>query len=161
MTEVKDSSLYSLVDKQKYKNRLKTLNKNDNFIKLYKTENIYNHKNDNVNNANDINNINNDNNILNMNNSNLNIHNSKKFKRFKSVSLHVNYTHNIEDKINQMLKNINNIYKLFFACIFCRSEKIRTSYNIYKINRSVLENKMDVVNYLRLIEKGNNLKIAN
>ena len=159
LSDVRDISVSSLVDKQKYKNRL-SLNQNDNIIKFCKNQNIYNNKNDKLNDINYIRSINSDNNIKIIDKCKLNINVDNNSKKFKSVSLSINRTHDIESRINQMLKNINNIYKLFFACIFCQSKKIKTVYNYYRVNRKVLENKMDVVNYLRLIEKGNSLKIT-
>ena len=98
-------------------------------------------------------NINNDNIVINMNNYNLAIKKFKNLKRFNSDVISINKTYDIEARINRILQKINNVYKLFFESIFCRSITKKASFNTYKISRNILENKMDVVNYLRLIEK--------
>ena len=157
---VRDISLSSLVDKQKLKNRLSLLNQHDNILRLEKNENIYNNKNDSKNIINDKNDINNDNNIVNMNNFNFSIHNRNSLYKFKSDESPINRPYYKKDKINQIFKSANDIYKLFFKYICCRSKKLKYTYNIYKINRNIFENKMDVVYYLRLIEKINNFKIV-
>ena len=159
LSEIKDVSSSSLVDKRKFRNRLKSLNQSENFIKLRKNENKNNNKNDSI--INIIkNNLNDDNNIINVGSSKLNIRKKKNSKKFNSVLLRMNPTQDIDGKINQMLKKINNVYKLFFRYIFYRSKGIKTSFNIYKISRKILENKMDVISYLKLIEIANNLRIA-
>ena len=158
LSEIRDISLSSLVDKQKLKNRLALFNQNENIPKFGNIENIYNHNNNIKNSINDKNNINNVNNIVNMNNCNLNIYNRKILKKCNNDELLINQTHDIEEVINEMLKGIDNVYKLFLTYVFCRSKRIKTSYNIYKSNRNFLEKKMDVVYYLRLIEKANNIK---
>ena len=88
-----------------------------------------------------------------MNNYNLAIKKFKNLKRFNSDVISINKTYDIEARINRILQKINNVYKLFFESIFCRSITKKASFNTYKISRNILENKMDVVNYLRLIEK--------
>ena len=147
LSEIRDISLSSLVDKQKLKNKLTLINQNDNISKLYKIENICNHKNDNKNDISYKNYINNDNNISNMNNCDINIYNIKNLKKLKSDELPINKAHDMQNMINQMTKNINNVYKLLFTYFFCRSKNAKTSYNFYKISRNALEKKMDVVFY--------------